>query len=244
MEPFDPYETCIYDKVHRVRRSRMLFHLTVCSKNFPASNFMQCPFNVFHKVKRTEFKNHIKYCSAKTSVIDDAIYDTKLQTEPNILPIDVNPVDTSNTEKWMDDNFTSYNPLQAVQNKPIVYPIIGLSKAKRRKHRMQERMRFNKIMENNQYQDINQSSIQSDSLEDKPLRIPYQIIKKTNGAPLTKNQISLPSKEDIDDSIIDKLSRTFEEIIINDEDYKKKTEQLDEEINRLKRIPIEKKMKK
>lgn len=53
---FDPIETCPYDAVHRIRRSRMQFHIITCSKNFPTSKMMQCPFDARHRINQVEFE--------------------------------------------------------------------------------------------------------------------------------------------------------------------------------------------
>ena len=48
----DFYETCPYDSVHRILRSRMQTHLTRCARNFSdASEYKKiCPFNTCHVV--------------------------------------------------------------------------------------------------------------------------------------------------------------------------------------------------
>ena len=55
-DPNDPFVTCPYDEVHRLRRSYMPRHLIKCKENFPLKKFKTCPFNAIHLVEPVEFE--------------------------------------------------------------------------------------------------------------------------------------------------------------------------------------------
>ena len=43
----------------------------------------------------------------------------------------------------------TYNPMQNIENKAVVYPLIGASKAKRKQFRMQQRKNFQQNLKKN-----------------------------------------------------------------------------------------------
>lgn len=66
MQDHDPEETCPYDETHRIRRSRMVYHLTKCSKQYKLNVWdankkkKQCPYNACHIIDAPLFKVEYK----------------------------------------------------------------------------------------------------------------------------------------------------------------------------------------
>ncbi|XP_069735602.1 gametocyte-specific factor 1 isoform X2 [Phaenicophaeus curvirostris] len=55
---------CPYDKNHRVRVSRLPYHLVKCQQNNPdvARTLVTCPFNARHRVPRQQLHSHMAFC--------------------------------------------------------------------------------------------------------------------------------------------------------------------------------------
>ncbi|XP_074931744.1 gametocyte-specific factor 1 isoform X2 [Phalacrocorax aristotelis] len=58
---------CPYDKSHRVRGSRLPYHLVKCQRNNPrlARALAACPFNARHRVPQAKLQSHIATCPDK-----------------------------------------------------------------------------------------------------------------------------------------------------------------------------------
>lgn len=65
-------------------------------------------------------------------------------------------------------------------------------------------------------------------------------LPNSKAAVLKTEKVPSLRRPKVEDSIVDKLSRTFEEFVVDGEDRKKKNESLDEQINLLKKKPTEK----
>ncbi|XP_053907457.1 gametocyte-specific factor 1 isoform X2 [Cuculus canorus] len=63
MDPEDLVQ-CPYDKNHRVRVSRLPYHLVKCQRNNPgiARSLTTCPFNARHRVPQHQLRSHLASC--------------------------------------------------------------------------------------------------------------------------------------------------------------------------------------
>lgn len=52
----DVYDTCPFDKSHRILRARMPTHLTKCEKRHMKVNKKRCPFDARHIVDDSEWQ--------------------------------------------------------------------------------------------------------------------------------------------------------------------------------------------
>ncbi|NXF00355.1 GTSF1 factor, partial [Menura novaehollandiae] len=66
MEP-DALVQCPYDRNHRVRVSRLPYHLIRCQRNNPqvSRTLATCPFNARHRVPRGHLRSHVTSCPDK-----------------------------------------------------------------------------------------------------------------------------------------------------------------------------------
>ncbi|NXO46492.1 GTSF1 factor, partial [Locustella ochotensis] len=66
MEP-DALVQCPYDRSHRVRVSRLPYHLVRCQQNNPqvSRTLATCPFNARHRVPRAHLRSHVTSCPDK-----------------------------------------------------------------------------------------------------------------------------------------------------------------------------------
>ncbi|XP_033927449.1 gametocyte-specific factor 1 [Melopsittacus undulatus] len=55
---------CPFDGSHRVRASRLPYHLVRCERNHPqlARSLATCPFNARHRVPQPELRRHVTEC--------------------------------------------------------------------------------------------------------------------------------------------------------------------------------------
>ncbi|XP_057337701.1 uncharacterized protein LOC130675836 isoform X2 [Microplitis mediator] len=70
----DPYVTCPLDEVHRIRKSRVQYHLIKCLKNHKLTDKIKCPFNPLHIIYPNEIALYMLVCESKASV-DLQMYD-------------------------------------------------------------------------------------------------------------------------------------------------------------------------
>ena len=53
---------CPYDKMHVIRRSKLLQHLRKCREEHPENDYIFCLFNGEHLVKIDSLSTHVKSC--------------------------------------------------------------------------------------------------------------------------------------------------------------------------------------
>ncbi|XP_042200252.1 gametocyte-specific factor 1 isoform X2 [Callorhinchus milii] len=60
-----PLVLCPYDPSHKIRSSRLPYHLVKCRKNHPemAKILRVCPYNARHQIPHTEFQQHVAHCA-------------------------------------------------------------------------------------------------------------------------------------------------------------------------------------
>lgn len=148
----DPLESCPFDPVHRILRSRMQFHLTKCSKNFPKASKTkkQCPYDTRHIVNLVEYQYHISTCPARESVWRYKLGESADSSEtPNFVPIEAagsQETKPDEEENWDNDTrFSSYDPWKGTEKKPVLRTLIGVSRSKRRAFRLDERRRYQSL---------------------------------------------------------------------------------------------------
>ncbi|XP_065191364.1 uncharacterized protein LOC135822510 [Sycon ciliatum] len=70
---YDPNElvVCPYDEVHRVRISRLPYHLLKCAKQHPSEGLFEiCPYNARHVIPRADLLAHFSQCPDKPMLED------------------------------------------------------------------------------------------------------------------------------------------------------------------------------
>ncbi|MED6290319.1 hypothetical protein CHARACLAT_011898 [Characodon lateralis] len=88
---------CPFDKSHKIRSSRLPYHLIKCRKNHEklARQLETCPFNARHLILKNELPHHIKTCEDRTSADDGSTQ------EPRAWQVPINTwVNPNTTEDW------------------------------------------------------------------------------------------------------------------------------------------------
>lgn len=57
---------CPFDKNHKVKDSRLQYHITRCIKQHPG--FEVCPFDATHRLKKPEMIRHILQCPSRRRI--------------------------------------------------------------------------------------------------------------------------------------------------------------------------------
>ncbi|XP_076235258.1 uncharacterized protein LOC143179783 [Calliopsis andreniformis] len=145
MTTIDPILTCPYDKVHRIRKSVLPYHLVRCGKNNTSSGKLHCPFDVFHLVDEIYLESHIENC-ASSGNIKSSQYDLEPEYEVGTVPLEVVknltvPVMTD----WNEEYTKPYDPWESTKDRNITRCVIGGSKSFKKKFKLAERKRIKEL---------------------------------------------------------------------------------------------------
>ncbi|XP_033212278.1 gametocyte-specific factor 1 homolog isoform X2 [Belonocnema kinseyi] len=141
------FQTCPYDKSHRILKSRLTAHLVHCRQNNPRlkrRNAKVCPYDFYHVVEAADYESHVETCLKRPKVfedidvIDDQFHIGSVPLE-ELKKVFVPPA----KENWGEDPpAQTYDPLQQAKNRSVLLAPVGLSTAKKRAFRKAERQRF------------------------------------------------------------------------------------------------------
>ncbi|KAK0182099.1 hypothetical protein PV327_000268 [Microctonus hyperodae] len=179
----DPLVDCPLDNVHRIRSSRLQYHLVRCLKNhtLSTSTKVKCPFNPLHIVEAVEVMHHCKSCPDSASVLleeydleGEKCYSGLIGFDEMQRQFDANFTEQYEKEKCTMNN-RGYDPNEDIENKPVYRIMMCESKSKRQEFRMRERQRFAALDQNKKVQ----PSVSEVSEVQKPLRQPFQVPQKS-----------------------------------------------------------------
>ncbi|XP_076234108.1 uncharacterized protein LOC143179019 [Calliopsis andreniformis] len=189
-----PYLVCPFDKSHRIIEGRLQIHLFKCRKNYPPGTKVVCYFDVTHMLNPLEYEHHLSVCPtsgiikhSQVSIGDEGIEVGSVPLE-DACTLETNTLDE---DDWTGNSAT-YNPLAATEHKPVVRMGIGLSKAKKKQFRRQERERIAALENKYDMNSIKQEIAYKEPEFEKPLRRPKQAAKA-----LTCNQSESVSITDL-----------------------------------------------
>ncbi|KAK9506629.1 hypothetical protein O3M35_008525 [Rhynocoris fuscipes] len=147
----EPVMVCPYNKAHSIIQSRMQFHLAKCRLQHPKSEKVTCPYNSTHVVPKVELEFHESVCAGRY-LIDSFLYkvgNTRCPVEP--VPINA-PAEmlAPDSENW--DAEPPCPPVLAtvqmtLEQKPVFVSKVGASKSVRKAHRLNERLRYQRVCE-------------------------------------------------------------------------------------------------
>ncbi|KAL1117883.1 hypothetical protein AAG570_004196 [Ranatra chinensis] len=139
--------SCPFNRAHSVLKGRNQFHLTRCRKQHPCADMGYCPYNSTHIFPKSETEYHLEHCESRI-VMDTFFYqmgDSECSAKGACsLNVDLPPCE----ENW-DDDMIEGSVLDVVKEnakkKNVLIGIAGASKAERKAHRLQERLRFQRL---------------------------------------------------------------------------------------------------
>jgi len=142
--------TCPYNKAHSILKGRMQFHLTKCRMQHPSSDLVACPYNTTHIYPRMEIEVHQNSCPNRI-VLDRFIYNIEGSDCPVKDTVPINEVNIPPCDENWDDTITEVSVLDVVKerakDKTVLLNLIGAPKSERKAHRYNERVRYQKVLD-------------------------------------------------------------------------------------------------
>ncbi|XP_076758164.1 uncharacterized protein LOC143427682 [Xylocopa sonorina] len=176
MNSLEAYITCPFNKSHRIVAARFQYHLAKCRKNYPKDMKVVCIFDATHMLDAHEIEHHLSICPSSGNI---KCYENSFETERQLGTISLdeacNLESKTITEDW-SGSCTSYNPILESENKNVLRMKIGLSKAKKKQFKQNERDRISTLEKensNNSNVGITEKIIDFDT----PLRTPKNVSK-------------------------------------------------------------------
>ncbi|XP_073978105.1 uncharacterized protein isoform X4 [Rhodnius prolixus] len=166
----EPVLVCPYNKAHSIIKSRMQFHLVKCRLQSPNSEKVVCPFDSTHIVPKVELEFHQQICENRI-VLDSFVYDVGSSKCPvEDVPADVPPEALAPCEEnWDEDPAVSVLNVvkESAKEKKVLLNLIGVPKAERKAHRVQERLRFQRVADEKETEKASKGPEPNDVLEEK-----------------------------------------------------------------------------
>ncbi|BES87273.1 U11-48K-like Hypothetical proteinHC zinc finger [Nesidiocoris tenuis] len=149
MDPSN-YVQCPYEPSHSILKTQIQFHLLKDHPNYVGPRKEPCPFNTTHLIDVALLEEHKRTCPDR-GIIDNFVVSVGRDTLPQgIAPVTNYNISYDDSDIW-DDQPSSESILnrikQAAEEKPILINSVGLPKAKKREHILQERRRHQKLDE-------------------------------------------------------------------------------------------------
>ncbi|XP_071574232.1 uncharacterized protein [Temnothorax nylanderi] len=130
--------SCPYNPAHRIRKYKLMSHISKCKKTSKISDKAECPLDKTHIVDRHRLEEHIATCPSLGKLINVDPGCEKPKVEP---PVIMNAYDSA--ENWEEEpEVPAYDPMEVSSKKPVLRCVSGLTKSERRKFRDSERMRI------------------------------------------------------------------------------------------------------
>ncbi|XP_031776795.1 gametocyte-specific factor 1-like [Nasonia vitripennis] len=112
----EPLEVCPFDKSHRIRGSRMAYHIRRCANSHPEIQLKICPYNSRHILHPKQLSEHLRSCPTKEFANPDKIVETTPETSGVIIPVQPEFVAVDEAvEAWVVDEGPS--PLEGVRER-------------------------------------------------------------------------------------------------------------------------------
>ncbi|XP_076657636.1 uncharacterized protein LOC143361828 [Halictus rubicundus] len=151
----NPIVSCPYDGTHRVKQSKLPYHLTRCKRNNNSSTFnskVSCPFNAFHVIEEETFKSHVDDCRSNGNV-KSFLHNLEPQRNVGIVPLEATrDLKVGIMKDWEEEDVETYDPWKSTETKDIIRCISGGSKAQKRAFKLAERKRLESIRKKNKFQ--------------------------------------------------------------------------------------------
>ncbi|XP_076758775.1 uncharacterized protein LOC143428039 [Xylocopa sonorina] len=143
MFSLDAYKICPYDKTHRIRESKFIYHTVRCRKNYPVKK-EQFSFNAFPVIDQASIKSQ-ETCTTDETIKNEQ-HDLKPSRKLGTVPLEtVNSLCVSIMKDWKEENVPTYDPWKNTENRNIIRCLIGATKAEKVKFKLAERQRILKL---------------------------------------------------------------------------------------------------
>lgn len=132
--------SCPYNPAHRIRKYKLMSHISKCKKTSKMIDKTECPLDKTHIIDRDCLKEHIASCPSlgKLVVMNTGYDEPKMDVQP---PIIMNSYDS--TENWEEEpEVPPYDPMEVSSKKAVIRCMSGLTKSEKKKFKENERMRI------------------------------------------------------------------------------------------------------
>ncbi|KYN37713.1 hypothetical protein ALC56_07912 [Trachymyrmex septentrionalis] len=136
MADADIIVSCPYNPAHRIRRYKLMNHISKCKKYNKKENMVECPLNKTHIVDQNFLREHIEMCSSIGRAADMDIKNIEVRDPDPPGSLYLN-------ENWEEDpEVPPYDPMEVSAKKSVIRCVSGLSKSEKKKFRDNERRRI------------------------------------------------------------------------------------------------------
>ncbi|XP_054011116.1 uncharacterized protein LOC128893859 [Hylaeus anthracinus] len=139
MEIVNPIVTCPYEETHRIRKSKLPYHLKACGeKNHSTKS--HCPFDTTHIIDTVNYEAHVANC-ASSGNIQNYLFGFDPPQSLGTVPLEtVSCLSAPVMKHWNEKYVETYDPWKNTENKKVIRYIIG-SRSEKRQFRLAERKR-------------------------------------------------------------------------------------------------------
>ena len=165
-------ESCPYNPLHTIKRSKMLYHIVRCRRSLPA-HLSVCEYDMHHLIHKEKMEDHYRNCPAKRQAMVE--YEETKKVGCLALPRPPSPPQIEMDEDWGEEadrcNRASYDPQLAIEQRMVLRSLPDSTRGQRKEFQHAEipsphaetpsSDRVSKLQENmekNIYDDIDPSS--------------------------------------------------------------------------------------
>ncbi|XP_017879200.1 uncharacterized protein LOC108624428 [Ceratina calcarata] len=200
MMPIETSITCPFDKTHNILKHKMQTHLYKCKRNYPGQK-VTCVFDSSHLLDPEEWQHHFMTCPSSGCIKrhemnfeqPQQVGTVPLEEVCSIAPV----VESADTDDW-NGSYPSYDPVAQSENKSVFRVQVGLSKAKKREYKYQERERLDALEKN----EIGECRV---STSEEAESDPYQPIRGLKNVP------EIDDKDFINNLLLKPVNRSAQE---------------------------------
>lgn len=188
---YEPTITCPYNETHQILPSRMQYHLTRCSRNYPNSGLQVCPFNTCHRIPKSELQFHIETCEDR-KILEIKKYEKSEggDKKETFKPSSVSQQYADNCEEDWERELvsSSYDPIEACKKKAVLLQPKNLTKSQRKMFYANEKLRHREIN--------NKTSEDGSDFSDNHQDIPGLHLRAATSMTVNKKATAPPPKEE------------------------------------------------
>ena len=170
--------SCRYNKNHKVKNSRLLFHEKDCPDR-DTENVVVCAYDPSHKVKASLKNQHEKTCPRRPKE-DKNLLDEMENYINNQVQLNRNLNYPVNNNSNISVNSTNRTVRQSVipEEQKDYNNVVGLRKTQEKKRKIEEEKNFKKLIEQENYEEVDNMNITYPENEEEPNSVQDQEERK------------------------------------------------------------------